>query len=133
MRRIYGAKVGVLTFYRKEGKVQVRIHPKSLKRFKDKAKGITSKSNVWSMEARIEKLNHAMHGWLGYFRIADMRGHCEKLDQWIRRRLRMCYWKQWKKIGTKHDNLVRLGVDNHKAWEFANTRKGCWRTSNSPI
>jgi group II intron reverse transcriptase/maturase len=121
------------TFYRKEGEVRVRIHPKSLKRFKDKAKGITSRSNAWSMEARIEKLNQAIHGWLGYFRIADLRGHCEKLDKWIRRRLRMCYWKQWKKIGTKHDNLVRLGVNDHKAWEFANTRKGCWHISNSPI
>ncbi len=41
--------------------------------------------------------------------------------------------QQWKKIKTKHDNLVKLGVEEQKAWEYANTRKGYWRISNSPI
>jgi len=45
----------------------------------------------------------------------------------------MCYWKQWKKINTKFNNLQKLGISKHKAWEFANTRKGYWRISNSPI
>jgi len=45
----------------------------------------------------------------------------------------MCYWKQWKKINTKHDELVKLGVDNQKAWKFANTRKSYWRISGSYI
>jgi len=45
----------------------------------------------------------------------------------------MCYWKQWKKIKTKYDNLIKHGIDNFKAWEYANTRKGYWRISNSPI
>jgi len=45
----------------------------------------------------------------------------------------MCFWKNWKKIKTKHDNLVKLGIDSLKAWEWANTRKGYWRISNSPI
>ncbi|WP_242954989.1 hypothetical protein [Clostridium magnum] len=45
----------------------------------------------------------------------------------------MCFWKQWKKIKTKHDNLKKLGVKESKAWEFANTRKSYWRIANSPI
>ena len=53
--------------------------------------------------------------------------------EWLRRRLRMCYWKQWMKISARLDNLVRLGISDSKAWEFANTRKGCWHTANSPI
>ena len=55
------------------------------------------------------------------------------LDKWLRRRIRLCYWKQWKRIKTKHENLKRLGIDEHKAWEYANTRKGYWRISKSPI
>ena len=62
-----------------------------------------------------------------------MKGLAKQLDEWTRRRIRMCYWKQWKKIKTRHDNLVKLGINNSKAWEFANTRKGYWRISNSPI
>jgi hypothetical protein len=56
-----------------------------------------------------------------------------ELDMWIRRRIRMCYWKQWKKIGARHDNLVKLGTQNSKAWEYANTRKGCWRIAGSYV
>lgn len=45
----------------------------------------------------------------------------------------MCYWKHWKKIKTKYANLIKLGIDKSKAWEYANTRKGYWRIFNSPI
>ena len=61
-----------------------------------------------------------------------MRRIAQKLDEWIRRRIRMCYWKQWKKIKTKYDNLVRLGIENDKAWQLANSRKSYWRISNAP-
>ena len=56
-----------------------------------------------------------------------------KIDKWLRRRIRMCYWKQWKKISMKFNNLKKLGIPTDKAWEFANTRKGYWRIANSPI
>lgn len=55
------------------------------------------------------------------------------IDKWLRRRIRMCYWKQWKKISTKFNNLRKLGMPKDKAWEFANTRKSYWRTAKSPI
>jgi len=45
----------------------------------------------------------------------------------------MYYWKHWKKIKTRHDNLVKLGLDNNKAWQHANTGKGYWRTAGSHI
>ncbi len=45
----------------------------------------------------------------------------------------MCIWKQWKKIRTRFKTLIQLKVPKRKAWEYANTRKGYWRISNSPI
>ena len=121
------------SFYRINKQIRIRIHPKSIKRVKEKIRFITSRSNAWSMQFRYLKLRQLITGWVSYFRIADMKGVANTLDKWTRRRIRMCYWKQWKKIKTKHDNLVKLGIDNYKAWEFANTRKGYWRISNSPI
>ena len=121
------------SFYQVKGKIEIRIHPKSVAKFKDKIRVITSRSNAMSMEARYKKLKQIIVGWVNYFKIANMGKIVRKLDEWIRRRIRMCYWKQWKKIKTKHDNLIKLGVDNYKAWEFANTRKSYWRISNSPI
>ena len=81
----------------------------------------------------MEKLRQCIIGWIKYFGLADVSKLIKELDKWIRRRIRMCFWKQWKKIKIKQDNLVKLGANNYKAWEFANTRKGYWRISNSPI
>ena len=121
------------SFYQSRGKVEIRIHPKSIAKFKDKIREITSRSNAMSMEVRYEKMKQVIRGWVNYFKIANMKRIAQKLDEWIRRRIRMCYWKQWKKIKTKHDNLVKLGIENDKAWQFANTRKSYWRISNSLI
>jgi hypothetical protein len=102
-------------------------------KLKDKLKSITGRSNAMSMEYRALKLRQTIIGWVEYFNLADMKSVLKDLDEWLRRRIRLCYWKQWKKIKTKHDNLVKLGIDNYKAWEYANTRKGYWRISASPI
>ncbi len=122
-----------ISFYFGKGGVKVRTHPKSLERVKSKIKTYTKRSNGMSVEERVSHLSSLIGGWVNYFKIADMKSHCQQLDEWMRRRLRMCIWKQWKRIKCRHDNLVRLGIENTKAWEYANTRKGYWRTSSSPI
>ena len=121
------------SFYTKKGIARNFIHRKPLERFKGKVREITARSNGKSMEWRKEALNNLITGWVNYFRIADMKTVAEELDKWIRRRIRMCYWKQWKEISTRHDEIVKLGTDDRKAWEFANTRKGYWRISDSYI
>ena len=121
------------SFYAKKGGVRIRVHPASLKKFKEKLKEITGRSNAMSMEQRAEKLRQCIVGWVNYFGMADMKVMAKELDEWLRRRIRMCFWKQWKKICTKHDNLVKLGMGKQKAWEYANTRKSYWHSANSPI
>lgn len=121
------------TFYQFYGKVGIRVHQKSIDKFKNKIKDITTRSSGKSMDYRMEKLKQCIIGWINYFRIADISKVTKELDEWTRRRVRMCFWKQWKRIKTKYDNLKRLGASEQKAWEYANTRKGYWRISNSPI
>ncbi len=53
------------------------------------------------------------------------------IDRWIRRRIRMYLWKQWKKVNARFDNLKRLKIPKGKAWEWANSRKGYWRIAGS--
>lgn len=122
-----------LSFYVMKGKARNFIHKKPLARFKEKVKVITSRSNGMSMGMRQERLNWLITGWMNYFHIADMEKVAKELDLWIRRRVRMCYWKQWKKIRAKYENLMKLGAQRRKAWEYANTRKGYWTIANSPI
>jgi RNA-directed DNA polymerase len=121
------------SFYLKKEGVGIRVHPKSVARFKQNLKKITQRSNSVSMDFKMLKLRKIITGWVNYFCIADMKKLALLLDEWLRRRIRMCFWKQWKKTKTKLNNLIRLGIDKSKAWEFANTRKSYWRVAGSPI
>lgn len=121
------------SFYQAKGKIEIRVHPKSIAKFRDKIREITARSNAMSMETRYIRLKQVIRGWVNYFKIANMGKIAQKLDEWTRRRIRMCYWKQWKKVKTKHDNLVKLGIEKSKAWEYANTRKSYWRISDTPF
>ncbi|QUH27177.1 group II intron reverse transcriptase/maturase [Serpentinicella alkaliphila] len=121
------------SFYFNRNGVQVRIHEKSYRRFKEKIREITNRNKGISMEYRLKRLNEITVGWINYFSIAKAKARIRSLEEWIRRRLRACIWKQWKKIKTKFINLKKLGVDKQKSWEYANTRKGYWRISKSPI
>ena len=121
------------SFYFAKGGAEIRIHEKSIKRFKDKIKFYTNRNIGISMESRLKKLNQIMMGWINYYGIANAVAKLKELDKWIRRRLRACIWKQWKNISTRHRNLVKLGINKYKAWEYANTRKSYWRISKSPI
>jgi group II intron reverse transcriptase/maturase len=122
-----------MSFYKYKGRAHVRIHPKSVAKMKAKIKLLTARSNGWSNEVRIAKLKQYIRGWINYFKIADIKSLLKETDEWMRRRIRMIYWKQWKKVKTKFAMLKRLGIDEQKSWEFANTRKGYWRTASSPI
>jgi len=122
-----------LSFYIRKGQCRIRIHEKSYKRFKDRIRELTNRNSGISMEYRLRKLNDYTTGWINYFAIADAKTRIRDLEGWIRRRIRACIWKQWKKIKTRGRNLIKLGLPKWKAWEFANTRKGYWRISNSPI
>jgi len=131
----YVGKVKFLgfSFYQYKGKAKVRIHPKSIAKMRSKVKEHTSRSNGMGNEIRAKKLRRYIMGWINYFKIADMKSLLSRTDEWMRRRIRMIYWKQWKRVRTRLKMLKSLGFRKQKAWEYANTRKGYWRISNSPI
>jgi len=112
---------------------KIRIHKESIKRFKQRVRELTSRKHSIDMERRIERLNRYLVGWLGYYQLAETLTIFRDMDSWIRRRLRMIRWKEWKRTKTKHANLMKLGIDKWKAWEWANSRKAYWRISNSPV
>jgi RNA-directed DNA polymerase len=121
------------SFYQYKGEARVRIHPKAVTKMKRKVKELTARSNGMGNEIRIGKLKSYIMGWINYFKIADIKKLLVEVDEWLRRRIRMIYWKQWKRVRTRFKMLQTLGISKQKAWEYANTRKGYWRISNSPI
>lgn len=120
-------------FYFGKGGVRLRVHPKSLAKLKAKVSLILARSNGWSLDFRRYRLRCLVNGWVGYFRLADMASLLAEVDKWCRRKVRCVYWKCWKKVGTKHKALVRLGVSRGQAWQWANSRKSYWRAAGSAI
>lgn len=72
-------------------------------------------------------------GWVNYFKIAKCKTFLINLDRMIRKRIRVCIWKTWKKVRTRYRNLIKLGLSRYKAWEWANTRKGYTRVAMSYV
>jgi RNA-directed DNA polymerase len=121
------------SFYVNKGEGRLRVHPKSIAKMKERIRTLTSRSNGWGYARRKEALRQYITGWVNYFKLADMRRLLERVDTWYRRRLRMVIWKQWKRVRTRWRNLIKLGINKYKAWEWANTRKGYWHIANSFI
>ena len=113
--------------------IAARITQSSYARFKRKLKALTKRSSAMSHRKRVAKINQVATGWLAYFAKANGKTNIRRLDEWLRRRLRCCIWKQWKLVRTRRRNLQRLGVSASLACQWANTRKSYWRISNSPI
>jgi len=120
-------------FYINKGEGLLRVHPKSINKMKEKIKELTSRSNGWGNERRKEALRQYIVGWVNYFKLANMKSLLVEIDSWYRRRLRMVIWKQWKRIKTRFQNLMKLGISRFQAMMFSNTRKGYWHTAKSPI
>ncbi|MDR1296410.1 MAG: group II intron reverse transcriptase/maturase [Deltaproteobacteria bacterium] len=115
------------------GKSGIRVHEKSLKRFKDKVRRITRRNRGRSVETVFKEFETYAKGWLGYYRLASLVSKLGELDGWVRARSRAYIWKQWKRTRTKAKNLRKLGIDRETAWMWANTRKGYWRIAHSQV
>jgi RNA-directed DNA polymerase len=113
-------------------RVTIKVAPKKLKTFKQRIKELTGRSRGISMKRRLTDLNRYVRGWIGYFGLARQFDEFVELNGWIRRRIRMCYWKQWRYPRTKVRNLVRLGVSPDMAIKHAVSRKKYWRMSRTP-
>ncbi|RBP66750.1 group II intron reverse transcriptase/maturase [Alkalibaculum bacchi] len=117
------------SFYRYKGKCRLRVHPKSIAKMKAKLKELTSRSNGWGNEYRALKLTQFIRGWVNYFGMADMKQLLRSTDEWLRRKIRAIYWKQWKKIKTRYQMIKKFGMPEWKVHEMANCRKGIWRSA----
>ena len=130
---VRGVKYLGSSFYVMKGKCQLMVHPKSKAKMKARLKELTSRSNGWGYAKRKQKLKEYIRGWVGYYHLANMKRLLLETDEWLRRRIRMCIWKAWKKVKTKVANLIRCGINKYQAYEWGNTRKGYWHIANSSI
>jgi RNA-directed DNA polymerase len=110
---------------------EIRVPAKKLVKFKQRVREITGRSRGISMSRRLGELRQYLRGWIGYFGIAATKGIFASLDEWIRRRVRMCFWKQWRLPRTKIRKLKQLGVPHDVAVSHGTSRKAYWRLART--
>ena len=108
-----------------------RMAPKAKQRFRKKVREITRRKKGDSMKQRVEELRQYLRGWRGYFGFCETPTVLQELDSWVRRRLRSCYWIQWKTRRRRYDGLVGLGVSRELAANTAGSNRGPWYLSKS--
>lgn len=113
--------------------IYIRVHRNSLQKAKQKLRELTNRSQGRNVRAVMAKVKEFIRGWIGYFYIADMKRILQSWDKWLRRRIRMYIWKQWKKPRTRVQNLKKLGIPAWQASQWGNTRLGYWRVAGSGI
>ena len=111
---------------------RIRLAPESVQRVKTKLRELTRRNRSQEMKERIRAINAYLGGWVGYFALAETPSILDDLERWLRRRLRACLWKQWKRVRTRFHKLRGLGLPERVVGYMANTRKGPWRISASP-
>ena len=117
------------SFTSSRAKPRIRIHSKSLKRFKDRVRELTSRSGGRSIWQVIQKLNEYVRGWWNYYRHTETHAFIRSLNAWIMRRLRAIIWKHWKNRRTRIRELKKRGISHRYAVTTGCSRKGAWRMS----
>ncbi len=111
---------------------KIRWSDKALANFKHRVRELTGRSWGISMTIRLNKLGNFLRGWFGYFGISEYYRPIPELDEWLRRRVRMCYWKQWRWPRTKISHLVALGVGLKTAIQHGISSKSYWHMARTP-
>ena len=116
-------------FYRYKGKCRLKVHKKSEVKLKNRLRAIMKRNSGVSNEDRPNILKRFVTGWVNYFKLADMKRLLKDTDEWLRRKIRAIYWKQWKKIKTRYAMIRKYKLPEWKVHEMANCRKGIWRAA----
>ena len=103
---------------------KIRWSDKAFHQFRWRIKRLTGRSWFVSMEYRMKKIAQYLRGWMNYFGISEYYRPIPEIDHWLRRRVRMCYWKQWRLCRTKVRNLLSISVSLKPAIAVGMGRKG---------
>lgn len=112
---------------------RILLSDKAAKRFKSRIQAITSRSRGISMKQRLLELKRYCVGWFHYFKIGLPFKEVREWDGWIRRRIRLCYWKDWKVPRKRRRMLIKLGIPADEVKKASRARKGYWRMSRNSL
>lgn len=103
-----------------------KVSPESVQRFKGRLREELRKARGRNVRTVLAKLQPVLIGWVSYYRKSEVKQTFEDLDQWLRRKLRAIYWRQWKRRYKRARELIRLGIDRVRAWISVSNGRGPW-------
>lgn len=109
-----------------EREPRLKVAPESEARLKTKLKELFRRGRGRSVQRVIQEMKLILTGWMKYYSLAQVRAVFERLDEWIRRRLRVILWRQWKRPRTRKKRLMARGLPEEQAWKSANNGRGPW-------
>ena len=115
----------------RENEPRLRPAKRSIERFKDKLRDVLRKGRGKSLSKTISMLTPILRGWLHYFKLARVKEVFKELDKWIRHKLRVIIWRQWKHPRTRAKNLIKLGLGQERAHQSAYNGHGPWWNAGS--
>jgi len=111
---------------------RLRVPKETIQRFKFKCKQLLRQGRGRNLGKFIrEDLNPVIQGWINYFGKAEVKGFAEDLDSWIRRRLRLILWRQWKRWKTRYKRLLSAGLSKERAKRSTMNGRGPWWNSGA--
>jgi len=105
---------------------KLKVAPESVKRFKGRVREILRRGRGRQLSDVIAELRPMLLGWMSYYRKSQVRITFERLDQWIRRKLRAILWRQWKRPWTRAKKMIQRGLAHERAWRSATNGRGPW-------
>ena len=120
-------QLSFLSFCFRAGKI--KVSDESLAEFKYRLKELSKRNWSVSADYRMSKIRQYVRGWMGYFGLSEIYSVWLPIDRWLRRRIRMCYWRAWKRPKRRYLNMRKLGAKHNEAAGFARTSKGFWRVA----
>lgn len=110
---------------------KLRTTEPKVRKFKAELKLISRRCPGISVKSRYFQLRQYIQGWMSHYGCGLKYDTAVMLDGWIRRRIRMCYWKQWRKPRKRIRELIKRGVRKKEAINMGLSRKSYWRLSKT--
>jgi RNA-directed DNA polymerase len=105
---------------------RLKVAKQSVARLKHEVRKRLRRGRGQSLQSAVGDLSPLLRGWVNYFRLAEVKGVFEELDQWLRRKLRCLLWRQWKRTYTRARKLMQRGLERTRAWRSATNGRGPW-------
>jgi RNA-directed DNA polymerase len=98
--------------------------------YRQRIRELIRRSGGRGMAGVVQGLRSYMLAWKGYFQLAQTPGVWQRLDEWLRHRLRAIQLKHWKRGTTMYRELLKLGAWPSTAKQVAANSRRWWRNSD---